>query len=50
MGLKNSISDGCEGELEMVNELIIGEPTRKTHISIKNFQDYEAYINTIDVA
>ena len=36
------------GEFEMVGNLKVGDQIRQTHIRIRNFADYESYINVID--
>ena len=46
--IKQEILMDYTGEFEMVGNLKVGDQIGQTHITFRNFVDYEAYINAID--
>ena len=46
--IKQEILENYEGVFEMVGNLKIGDQIRQTHIKLRNINDFEAYINSID--
>ena len=47
--IKNGILQGYTGDLELNGLMIIGHIEHKTNIRFKNMDDFESYINAIDV-
>ena len=47
--IKQEILQDYVGEFEMVGNLKVGDQIRQTHIRFRNINDYEAYINAIDL-
>ena len=48
-GIKNEILQENTGDLELNGILIIGPVEHKTNNSFKNMDDFESYINAIDI-
>ena len=46
--IKQEILVDYTGEFEMVGSLKVGDQIRQTHISFRNMDDFESYINAID--
>ena len=46
--IKNEIIQYYIGTFEMVGNLKVGDQIRQTHVRIRNMDDFEAYINSID--
>ena len=46
--IKNEILVDYTGEFEMVGNLKVGDQIRQTHIRLRNMDDFENYINSID--
>ena len=46
--IKHEILLDYDGRFELLGNSKVGDQTRETHTRFKNFNDYEAYINTID--
>ena len=47
--IKQEILQDYVGTFEMVGNLKVGDQIRQTHIRFRNMDDFEAYINSIDV-
>ena len=46
---KNKILGGSTGDFEMVGKMLIVEQEQKIIITYRNVEDYETYVNAIDV-
>ena len=47
--IKNGILQGYTGDFELNGKMIIGPVAHKTNIRFKNMDDFERYINAIDI-
>ena len=47
--IKNEISQDYTGDFELNGLMIVGPTEHKTNIKFKNMDDFESYINAIDV-
>ena len=47
--IKNEILKDYTGDFELIGKMIIGPVEHKTNIRFKNMDDFERYINTIDI-
>ena len=47
--IKNEILQDYTGDFELIGKMIIGPIEHKTNIRFKNMDDFERYINAIDV-
>ena len=47
--IKNDILEDYTGDFELIGKMIIGPIEHKTNIRFKNMDDFERYINAIDV-
>ena len=46
--IKQQISRDYAGEFEMIGKISVGDHVRRTHIRLRNVNDYESCINSID--
>ena len=47
--IKNDILQDYTGDFELIGKMIIGPIEHKTNIRFKNMDDFERYINAIDI-
>ena len=47
--IKNEILEDYTGDFELIGKMIIGPIEHKTNIRFKNMDDFERYINAIDI-
>ena len=47
--IKNQILEDYTGDFELIGKMIIGPVEHKTNIRFKNMDDFERYINAIDI-
>ena len=47
--IKNEILEDYTGDFELIGKMIIGPVEHKTNIRFKNMDDFERYINAIDI-
>ena len=47
--IKNEILKDYTGDFELIGKMIIGPVEHKTNIRFKNMDDFERYINAIDI-
>ena len=47
--IENEILEDYTGDFELVGKMIIGPVEHKTNIRFKNMDDFERYINAIDI-
>ena len=47
--IKNEILQDYTGDFELSGEMIIGSVKHKTNVRFKNMNDFENYINAIDI-
>ena len=47
--IKNKILEDYTGDFELIGKMIIGPVEHKTNIRFKNMDDFERYINAIDI-
>ena len=47
--IKNEILEDYTGDFELIGKMIIGPVKHKTNIRFKNMDDFERYINAIDI-
>ena len=47
--IKKEILENYSGDFELIGKMIIGPDEHKTNIRFKNTDDFERYINTIDI-